>query len=411
MALSAIQGSRRRMYVERIGDRDWDLQEVDLDIYDDVTLWSENPRLQIQLPTNDIKSEEQLEAALQTMPGYDTLRKSIDDLGQMEPIYVQRFEGADKALVLEGATRVTILRELDRKYVTGIKQGRYRRVKVKLLPPEFGDLERTVLLARIHVRGSGVRAWGRYVEAKFIHDVVVGRNGSRPLMNVTQMAQYMEKSVSWVLRLKDAYAFAQRYIEFVDAEDGEGEKSAAKQFSVLEEVSKARLIGSQLREYDNPKTEVLRADVFNMVRNNAFKEYRDARFLKEFHEDPEKWEQLKSGEEHVASRLALEVKTNSSSVKAKIANLNLQVRRSLERDEGDLGEEEVGLLNEAAGLIESHLHPGIRPIRVALRKAVAALNDVSRSDILALSQPEVEEFRAAIEYFEQMNERHGRVSQ
>ena len=407
-ALATIPKPKPRIYVEKIGDREWELQEIDLDIYDEVTLWSENPRLQTKVPNSDIKSEPQLEAALQSTNGYDTLRKSIDDLGQMEPIYVQQLEGATKALVLEGATRLTILRELDRRHVTGIKQGKFRRVKAKLLPPEFGDLERAVLLARIHVRGSGVRAWGRYVEAKFIHDVVVGRNGP-PLMNITQMAQYMEKSVSWVLRLKEAYAFAQAYIDHVD-EDGEGEKTAAIQFSILEEMSKARVIGSMLRDYENSNYDGLRGEVFEMVRNEAFKEYRDARFLKEFHDDPEKWEQLKSGERHVASRLALEIKSNSSSVKSKIASIGQQARRSLDRDEGDLGEEEVTLLYQAAAHIEEHLHPGVRPFRVALRKFTVALSEASMADVKALDHGEVGDFHEALEYFEQLYQKHGKAN-
>jgi hypothetical protein len=406
--MTILTKPKPRIYIEKIGEREWELEEAELDISDEVTLWSDNPRLQTKLPTSGITSEEELEAALQNTNGYDTLRKSIDDLGQMEPIYVQWLDGAAKALVLEGATRLTILRELDRKYVTGMKQGRFRKVKAKLLPSTFGDVERAVLLARIHVRGTGVRAWGRYVEAKFIHDVVVGRSNAAPLMNVTQLAAYMEKSVSWVLRLKEAYTFAQKYVEFVDDEDGEAEKTAAKQFSILEEMSKARVIGSQLRDYDNPNTDSLRADVFGMVRDKAFSEYRDARFLKEFHDDPEKWDQLKSGEEHIASRLALELKANTSSVKAKIGAISQQVRRSIERSEGDLGEEEIGLLYQAATLIEDNLHPGVRPIRVALKKAVAALNDISRSDVLALSDDEITDFRQAVAYFEQMQQQHGR---
>lgn len=394
-----------RVYVEKIGDREWELQEVELDIYEGVTLWSENPRLQTKMPPGDIRSEEQLEVALQSTSGYDTLKKSIDDLGQMEPIYIQQLNGGEKALVLEGATRVTILRELDRRYTTGIKEGRFRRVKAKMLPADFGERERAVLLARIHVRGSGVRAWGRYVEAKFIHDVVVGRNGP-PLMNITQMAQFMEKSVSWVQRLRDAFAFAQAYIDHVD-DDGEAEKTAATKFSILEEISKARVIGSMLREYDNPNYDGLRGEVFEMVQNNAFKEYRDARFLKEFHDDPDKWEQLKSGEEFIASRLALEIKTNSSSVKAKIGALSQQVRRSLDRDEGDLGEDEVSQLYQAAAEIEAHVHPGVRPFRVQLRKFTEALAEASMADMKALDLGEVAEFKEALAYFDQLFDKHG----
>ncbi|MFN4297872.1 MAG: hypothetical protein ACK4FB_13655 [Brevundimonas sp.] len=394
-----------RIYIEKIGDREWELQEVELDIYEGVCLWSENPRLQTKLPVGDIRSEEQLESALRGTPGYDTLKKSIDDLGQMEPIYVQELASGEKALVLEGATRVTILRELDRRYVTGIKEGRFRRVKAKMLPSDFGERERAVLLARIHVRGTGVRAWGRYVEAKFVHDVVVGRNGP-PLMNITQMAQFMEKSVSWVQRLRDAFAFAQAYIDYVD-DDGEAEKTAATKFSILEEISKARIIGSMLREYDNPNYDTLRGEVFDMVRNNVFKEYREARFLKEFHDDPDKWEQLKSGEEFIAGRLALEIKTNSSSVKSKIGALSQQVKRSLDRDEGDLGEDEVAQLYQAASEIEANLHPGVRPFRVQLRKFTESLAEASMADMKALDLDEVAAFREALAYFDQLFDKHG----
>ena len=98
------------------------------------------------------------------------------------------------------------------------------RAKPRIYIEKIGDRERAILLARIHVRGSGVRSWGRYVEAKFIHDVVVGRNGP-PLMNITQMAQFMEKSVSWVQRLRDAYAFAQAFTDHID-DDGDAECKA-----------------------------------------------------------------------------------------------------------------------------------------------------------------------------------------
>lgn len=397
-----------RKFVEKIGNREWELEEVELDVFDDVVLWPENPRLQTLLPVSGVKSEAELEAALQRSRGYDTLLRSIEDIGQMEPIYAQRFEETSKALVLEGATRATIHRQLDRKHVKGIKQGKFRRIRAKLLPPEFGHRERTILLARIHVRGTGVRDWGRYVEAKFIHDAVVGNGNEPPLMNVTEMSQHMEKSVSWVQRLRDAYAFAHAYVDYVDEPDGEGERIAAEKFSVLEEASKARVIGSMLRDYDNPNYDGLRSDVFDMVRNEAFKEYRDARFLKELYDDPEKWEQLKSGEKHVASRLALEIKSNTSSVKSKIAALGQQISRSLERDEGDLNEEEVTLLKQAAAQIERHILPDVRPFRVALRKFTTTLSEASMADVKALEPGEVAEFHESLEYFEQLYAKHGR---
>jgi hypothetical protein len=339
--------------------------------------------------------------------GYDALRRSIADLGQMEPIYAWRPDDTSKYIVFEGATRVSILRELNRKHLSGPKEGKFRWVKAKILPPEFGELERAILLARIHVRGNGVRAWGRYIEAKFIYETVQDREGHPALMNATEMASYMEKSVSWVTRLRDAYKFAMKFVEHVDTEDAP--QLAAKQFSTLEEISKASIIGTQLREYDNAKYDPLRGDVFDMVRNEVFKEYREARFLKEFHDDPEKWSQLKSGEKHIAGRLAVEVKTNSSSIKAKIAQIEQQVQRSIERQEIEFGDEDIEVLQRAIARIHDQAHPGVRPFRLSLKGATRALSECSMADVKGLSLDELSEFREGVEYFEGLVAKHGKA--
>jgi len=398
-----------RVYVEKIGDKDWELREAKLDVNDEVALWPDNPRLQTWLPVAGVSSEPELEAALQSTPGYDTLRKSIDDLGQMESIYVWRPNEHGKYLVLEGATRVSILRQLDRKYTTGhLKEGNFRRVKAKILPPDFGERERAILLARIHVRGTGVRAWGRYIEAKFIYETVEGKNGQPSLMNQAQMAQYMEKSLAWVNRLKNAYEFALQFIEHVDDENAE--QLAARNFSVLEEISKAKVIGSQLREYSNPANDALRAEVFDMVQNEAFREYRDARFLKEFHDDEDKWEQLKSGEKHIASRLAMEVKSNASSPKAKISSIPQMIRRSIERGETEFDEEDIEALQKAIDHISDQVHEGVRPFRVALKKMTRTLNEASLADVRTLEAGELSDFEDALGYFRDLVERHGRTA-
>lgn len=407
-AAAADMKPKPRVYLEKIGEKEWELSEVKLDVIDEVALWSDNPRLQTRLPVSGISSEADIEAALQDTSGYENLRRSIDDLGQMEPIYVWRPNDTVKYIVVEGATRVCILRELDRRYTTGIKAGKSRRVRAKILPPNFGEMERVILLARIHVRGSGVRAWGRYIEAKFIHETVVEREGQPALMNVTQMAQYMEKSVSWVQRLRDAYEFGKRFVEHVD--DDEAEQTAARHFSTLEEVSKAKLIGSHLRDYDNPKHDDLRTEVFDMVRNEVFREYRDARFLKDFHDDPDKWEQLKSGEKHIASRLAMEVKTNASSVKAKIASLEQQVRRAIDRGDIDFNEDDITALQRAIVHMHDQIHPGVRPFRVALKGTILALSEASMADVKALNIDELSEFQEALDYFNELVEKHGKVA-
>lgn len=397
-----------RIYFEKIGNSEWELREETLDVHEEVLLWPDNPRLQTHIPVAGVHSEQDLEAALQNTSGYDTLRKSIDDLGQMEPIYVWRPNDASKYLVLEGATRVCILRQLDRKYTSGLKEGTFRRVKVKILPANFGPRERAILLARIHVRGSGVRAWGRYIEAKFVYETVAGRLGEPPLMNQAQMAQYMEKSESWVNRLKNAYEFALRFVEHIDEPDGE--QLAASNFSVLEEISKAKTIGSQLRDYNNKNFDPLREEVFEMVRNEAFREYRDARFLKEFHDDPDKWEQLKSGEKHIASRLAMEVKSNASSPKVRISTIPQMVRRSIDRGDTEFNDEDIEALQKAIDHISDQYHEGIRPFRVALKKMTRTLSEASMADVKALEIDELKEFEEALGYFQELVQKHGKVA-
>jgi hypothetical protein len=395
-----------RVYLERIGEKEWELQEASLDVFEQINLWPENPRLQTHLPNGTIASEADLEAALQQTGGYGNLRTSIQELGQMEPVYAWRADEDSKYVVFEGATRVTILRELTRR--GGAKAEKYRRAKVKILPPHFGLMERAILLARIHVRGTGVRAWGRYIEAKFIHDNVTGPNGSKGLMTVTEMANHMEKSVSWVQRLRDAYQFAQKFIEVVDIQ--EGEQIAADQFSTLEEISKAPTIGSWLRDYDNPVHDELRADVFDMVRNKVFKEYRDARFLKQFYEDPEKWALLKTGEANIASRLAAEVKNNGSSLKAKIAGMEASVERALQNDEHGLGEEDVAALQNTISRINEVVHQGVGKFRIELKQVCKVLENASLGDIKTLQPSDHAELTQAMDYFNMLVERYKKAS-
>ena len=398
-----------RLIVERIGGRDWHLEERELDVFTQVSLWNENPRLQTYLPEGGAAASEiELEQAVQQTRGYDNLRKSIEQIGQMESIYVWRKDSDTSYLVFEGATRVAILRELARKREHGPDSGRFRKVKAKVLPPDFGEMERVILLARIHVRGSGVRSWGRYVEAKFIHDHVTMQKGqAAAMMSVSEMARHMEKSVSWVQRLRDAYEFGRHFVEYVDSLDAA--QIAAREFSVLEEISKASSIGPRLREYTNKEYDTLRAEVFDMVRNEAFSEYRDARFMKEFYEDPEKWALLKSGEKGIAKKLAADVKTSASGIKAKIAGLEQHVQRVLERggDHG-LGDDDLEALQRAERLIQQHLHPGVRPFRIALHTVTKALSEASLADVKALEADHVAALMEAVAYFNDLVQRHNR---
>ena len=339
---------KSKVFREKIGHQMYELLEEKIDVFDEVVLWPENPRLMPYLAQGDgtIESEEDLENFLKSTNGYAGLEKSIADIGQMEPIYVWRKNDALKSLVIEGATRVTIHRELERKNKGKPTEGHFRRVTAKVLPPEFTEEERAILLAQIHVRGTGVRSWGRYVDARFVFETVEGKNGHKPLMTVSQLANYMGKSNSWVSRLKNAYEFAQKFVDHL-VDDPAAQRIAAREFSTLEEISKTAGLGSMLRDYGNKEYDELRSDVFDMVRRTVFKEYRDARFLKEFHDDPEKWAVLKSGEEHAANRFANEIRAGNSNLKARIEALAASIRRSLERDPGSLADDDVDRLRDA----------------------------------------------------------------
>lgn len=380
-----------KRYPERIGDREFQLVEAKLDVFDEVTLWSDNPRLIPYLPDGEIQGEDQLEFYLQQTNGYDVLRRSIADVGQMDPIYVLKRPNAKKHLVIEGATRVTVLRELCRKHAGQDEAERFRFVTAKVLPEDFSEKEIAILLARIHVRGSGVRAWGRYVEAQFVYRQIVGENGKKPLMTAAELARFLERSQSWVSRLRDAYEFALQYVEYFG--DLEARMEMKKKFSILEEISKSTGFGPLVRD---PANEQLRNDVFEMVRAGVFKEYRDARFMKEFHDDPEKWAALKSHEQDIAHKLAVEVKAGNSGLKGRINALYSQIERALEREPGSLGETELNELQQCVELLESHLADSSM-FRLKLRAFTKAVMEASLSDLMDVTDDELDALDLGLE--------------
>lgn len=393
---------KAKFFREKIGEKEYELREEKLDVFNDVVLWDGNPRLiPYVAASGTIQSEEELESYLRDTKGYDTLAKSIIEIGQMEPIYVWKREDQAKYLVIEGATRVTIFREQARKRTGKPDEFAFRAVKAKVLPPEFSLEERVILLAKIHVRGTGVRSWGRYVEAKFVYDTVAG---SKPMMTMAELARYMGKSLSWVSRLRDAYQFAQKFVEYMDSPDAQ--KIAAKEFSTLEEIAKSAGVGPRVRDYDNLEHEGVRADVFEMVKNGVFSEYRDARFMKDYYDDPEKWALLKQGEKGVANKLATDIKAGNTSLKAKLAALGSQIERALERDSEALNDDDIEVLRKATDTAEAILNPGVDSFRLELAAFTKLLEDASLTAIKAVQRDEIERFDEALEDFRARLEKH-----
>lgn len=395
---------QERVYLERIGEHEYKLQEVKLDVFNDIVVWDSNPRVQPQLAGKTINSEEDLEFELRNTSGYDMLLRSIEDLGQMEPVYAWKRDDQDKYTIFEGSTRATILRQLSRKHSNSPKADKFRYIKAKVLPPDFTHTDRAILLAKIHVRGTGVRAWGRYIQAKFVHDNVVGVNGSGPTMSVSDMARYMEKHISFVQRLRDAYEVSLKFVEHVDADDAE--QIAVREFSTLEEISKAAGVGPKLRDWHNGEWDDLRSDVFDMVKKGVFKEYRDARFMKQFYEDPEKWAALKSGQEGIANELAAEIKKGGTSLKGKIATLTTQIERAFEKDADALGETDVEDLRKALRVAEKATNAGIGEFRISLAQFTRALEEAPLSEIKAVQREEYEKFHAALDDFDSRLKKH-----
>lgn len=292
---------------------------------------------------------------------------------------------------------MTILRELDRKYTSGKHEGVFRHIQAKTSPQHFAEKDVAILLAGIRVGGSGVRDCGRYIEAKFIHETVVGRPGHPPLKNQATLAENMGKSGSWVARLKSAYEFVPKFVEHVD-DDPNPRKLATEKFSVLEEISEARVIGSQLRDFDN--------NAYEELRNDVFKEYWDARFLEEFYDNEDAWAQLKAGEKHVANKPAQQTRDRSSHPKAKIAAMPQLVRRAIDRGEDGFDDDDVASLQQTIDLIEDKVHDGVHPYRLALKKATRTLNKASKADVIDLHPSDVEDLHEAFAYFDGLVGQH-----
>ena len=171
---------------------------------------------------------------------------------------------------------------------------------------------------------------------------------------------------------------------------------AVEHFSTLEEIAKSTGFGPRVRDYTSPDSEQLRAEVFDMVRHNVFKEYRDARFMKQFHDDPEKWAQLKTNQENIASKLALEERKGAGNLAAKVAALPVQVQRALEQSPDALDEAAVDHLDRAARVIEEKL-AGASLLGMRFQAFTKALSNATLAHIKDLPEDDYRDFEEALD--------------
>jgi hypothetical protein len=94
MTATAIDDKpKTKIFREKIGEQEYELEEMRLDAFDEITLWPKNPRLTPYVAAaGTFQSEEELENLLRRSKGYDTLARSIDEIGQMEPVYAWKRE-------------------------------------------------------------------------------------------------------------------------------------------------------------------------------------------------------------------------------------------------------------------------------------------------------------------------------
>jgi hypothetical protein len=64
-----------KLFRERIGNTEYELEERKLDVFEEVKLWDHNPRLMAAIGNTGGRSETQLEAALKGMNGYSDLAR------------------------------------------------------------------------------------------------------------------------------------------------------------------------------------------------------------------------------------------------------------------------------------------------------------------------------------------------
>jgi len=186
----------------------------------------------------------------------------------------------------------------------------------------------------------------------------------------------------------------------------DAEKLAVKEFSTLEEISKATGFGPMVKDYSgNAENDRLREDVFDMVRNEVFKEYRDARDIKKFYDDPEKWAQLKTHEKHIANKLAADEKTGGSSLAGKISGLPAQIARAFDRDPQALDERELESLQKATNEVAARLS-GVGVFRLHMKAFTKALHDVALADIKAVTPDEHRALNEGLADFEDRLAKH-----
>lgn len=259
---------------------------------DEIRLWEKNPRIKhLVAQSGTFPSETDLLAAIERVQpaSYRNLLHDIERFGQQEPVFLRAAatQPIDSATVIEGNTRVAILKDLHTRYP---EDGRFSSVKAYVLPTPFSERDLAILTANYHVKGTLRNQWDRYQIGSFIYEEVeVNRNFTQ-----AELAEKIGKSPSWVSRHLTVYRFAVEFRDEVEAgglTPGEAEEETNKRFSLLEEAWKVKKFRDQIDE-DAEARETL----FRWIHEGKFKDHRHIRTIFDLYNDSDKRAAIEEGD-------------------------------------------------------------------------------------------------------------------
>jgi hypothetical protein len=260
---------------------------------DEIKLWEGNPRIKHLLPgLGSYPSEEDLMALIKKVQptAYRNLYRDIERFGQQEPVFLHadRSNGRiETGTVIEGNTRVTILKELHSRRPS---EQKFASVKAYILPEDFGEDDEAILMANYHVKGTLRNQWDRYQIGAFLHEHIEDRKH----FNQNQMAEFMGKSPSWVSRHLTVYKFALDFRDELEGtfglDAGEAEERTNRYFSILEEAWKVKAFRDEMDRSPEAKE-----TLFRWVHGDRFRDHRKVRAIQLLYSDPARRQQVDDG--------------------------------------------------------------------------------------------------------------------
>jgi hypothetical protein len=133
-----------------------------------------------------------------------------------------------------------------------------------------------------------------------------------------------------------------------------------------------------------------------MVHHGVFTEYRDARFMREFYEDSEKWALLKTFEPGIANRLAKEISAGTSNLGTRITNLPEAIKKTLVAKPDALNTEHLEQLHESVQTLASYLTDS-SSFRMQLTSFKKSLKKATIEDLEAITVTELDEVITSIQ--------------